>query len=133
MITNLHILYRIRILYTTLLYYFYYFYYFLYFCKGDIVASILSKIFFFFVCQSLAETSDVLFEYSAPGAPILFGVIVFDGFSEHLFCQFDGMLNAVLFARLGIFCAGAEVKNFVKNILDNYISATSITCCISRT
>lgn len=29
--------------------------------------------------------------------------------------------------------AGAEVKNFVKNILDNYISATSITCCISRT
>lgn len=84
-------------------------------------------------CDSFAEASDVFFEGGAPGATVLFGVVVGDGFAEHLFCQFDGMLNAVLFARLGIFCAGAEVKNFVKNILDNYISATSITCCISRT
>ena len=66
------------------------------------MASILSKIFFFFVCQSLAETSDVLFEDGAPGAPVLIGVIIGDGFPKHLFCQFDGMLNAVLFARLGI-------------------------------
>ena len=29
-------------------------------------------------------------------------------------------------------CRGGG-KKLVKNILDNYISATSITCCISRT
>ena len=55
-----------------------------------------------FGSQSLPQAFYVLFEGVVPCTAVFFGVVVGDGFPKHLFCQFDGMLNAVLFARLGI-------------------------------